>query len=185
MLFSLLKHYLDADTALKVSQSVYCFTASISHGVENCFPRLWGMGISDAIFVHLKVAVYKCLCLHIGYYIYMEASDMTQMQNAMAATAQYPPPPRETYNPESPFYQMCQVSANTMLLKFLHRFNAWELLSTLVNYRAKACIIFPDILGITKYNIVFEILFCKFLYLIICSHELIVFFKCVSTEVTV
>ena len=49
MLFSLLKHYLDADTALKVSQSVYCFTTSISHGVENYFPRLWGVGISAAI----------------------------------------------------------------------------------------------------------------------------------------
>ena len=48
MLLSLLKHYFD--TALKVSQSVYCFTASISHGVENYFPRLWGTGISDAIF---------------------------------------------------------------------------------------------------------------------------------------
>ena len=50
MLFSLLKHYLDTDTALKVSQSVYCFTTSISHGVENYFSRLWGTGISDAIF---------------------------------------------------------------------------------------------------------------------------------------
>ena len=50
MLFSLPKHYLDTDTALKVSQSVYCFTTSISHGVENYFPRLWGTGISDAIF---------------------------------------------------------------------------------------------------------------------------------------
>ena len=50
MLFSLLKHYLDTDTALKVSRSVYCFSASISHGVENYFPRLWGTGISDAIF---------------------------------------------------------------------------------------------------------------------------------------
>ena len=39
------------DTALKVSQSLYCFTTSISHGVENYFPRLWGTGISDAIFV--------------------------------------------------------------------------------------------------------------------------------------
>ena len=53
MLFSLLEHYLDTDTALKVSQSVYCFTTSISHGVENYFPRLWGSGISDAIFVFL------------------------------------------------------------------------------------------------------------------------------------
>ena len=53
MLFSLLKHDLDVyitDTALKVSRSLYCFTASLSHGVENYFPRLWGTGISDAIF---------------------------------------------------------------------------------------------------------------------------------------
>ena len=49
MLFSLLKHYLDTDTAVKVSQSVYCFT-SISHGVENYFPRLSSTGISDTIF---------------------------------------------------------------------------------------------------------------------------------------
>ena len=53
MLFSLLKHYLDTDTALKVSQSVYCFTTSISHGVENYFPRLWGTGSSDAIFLRI------------------------------------------------------------------------------------------------------------------------------------
>ena len=53
MLFSLLKHHLDlniTDTALKVSRSLYCFTTSISHGVENYFPTLWGTGISDAIF---------------------------------------------------------------------------------------------------------------------------------------
>ena len=37
------------DTALKVSQSLYCFTIFICHGVENYFPRLWGTGISDAI----------------------------------------------------------------------------------------------------------------------------------------
>ena len=52
-LFSLLKHYLKLyipDTALKVFRSVYCFTTSISHGVENYFPSLWGSGISDAIF---------------------------------------------------------------------------------------------------------------------------------------
>ena len=36
--------------ALKLSRSLYCFTTSISHDVENCFPRLWGMAISDAIF---------------------------------------------------------------------------------------------------------------------------------------
>ena len=35
--------------ALKVSLSLYCFTSSVSHGVENYFPRLWGMDISDAI----------------------------------------------------------------------------------------------------------------------------------------
>ena len=54
MLSSLLKNYLElyiTDTALKVSRSLYSFTTSISHGVENYFPRLWGTGISDAIFV--------------------------------------------------------------------------------------------------------------------------------------
>ena len=48
-------HHLDlniTDTALKVSHSVYCFT-TISHGVENYFPRLWGTGISDAIFCYV------------------------------------------------------------------------------------------------------------------------------------
>ena len=53
MLFSLRKHSLSlfvADTALKVSRYLYCFTTSISHGIENNFPRLWSTGISDAIF---------------------------------------------------------------------------------------------------------------------------------------
>ena len=59
MLFSLLKHCLDlyiSDTALKVSRSLYCFATSIFHGVENCFPRLWGTGISN-IFVDFKIFV--------------------------------------------------------------------------------------------------------------------------------
>ena len=54
--FYLLKHYLDLsinDTALKVSRPLYCFTASVSDGVENYFPRLWGTGISDAIFSNI------------------------------------------------------------------------------------------------------------------------------------
>ena len=53
LLFSLLKHYLDlyiSDIAVNVSQFLYCYTTSISHGVEKYFPRLWGTGISDAIF---------------------------------------------------------------------------------------------------------------------------------------
>ena len=29
---------------------MYCFTTSISHGVEKYFPRLWGTGISGVIF---------------------------------------------------------------------------------------------------------------------------------------
>ena len=60
MFFSLLKHYLDTDTAQKVSQSVYCFTTSIPHGVENYFPRLWGTGISDAIFCFYPTALKGC-----------------------------------------------------------------------------------------------------------------------------
>ena len=62
MLFSLLKHYLELcinDTALKVTRSFYCFTNSISHGVENYFPRLWGMGLSDAIFKLLLLSKSK------------------------------------------------------------------------------------------------------------------------------
>ena len=39
-----------SDTALKVFRSLYYFTTSICHGVGNYFPRLWGTGISDAIF---------------------------------------------------------------------------------------------------------------------------------------
>ena len=61
MLFFLLKHYLELyiiDTALKVSRSLYCFTTSICHGVENFFPGLWGMGISDAIFIIIILGVW-------------------------------------------------------------------------------------------------------------------------------
>ena len=53
MSFSLLKHYSNlyiTDTTLKVSQSLYCFTTFMSHGVKNYFPRLWDTGISDGIF---------------------------------------------------------------------------------------------------------------------------------------
>ena len=59
MLFSLFKHYLElyiTDTALKVARSLYSFT-TFSHGVESYFPRLWGTGISDAIFVTLDCQV--------------------------------------------------------------------------------------------------------------------------------
>ena len=61
MLFSQLKHYLDlyiSDTALKVFRSLYCFTTSICHCVENYFPRLWGTGLTNAIFVSGVSAVF-------------------------------------------------------------------------------------------------------------------------------
>ena len=64
MLFSLLKHHFDlniTDIALKISRSLYCFTTSISHGVENYFPRLWGTGISDAILYIPYMLVKQCL----------------------------------------------------------------------------------------------------------------------------
>ena len=57
MLFSLLKHYLEVyvtDNALKVSRSLHCIITPVSHGVENYFPRLWGIGISDTIFLFTK-----------------------------------------------------------------------------------------------------------------------------------
>ena len=71
MVFSRNKHYLElyiTDTALKVSRSLYCFTTSISHGVENYFPRLRGTGISDAIFSSLinAVLVSKIVSLDCG-----------------------------------------------------------------------------------------------------------------------
>ena len=74
--YSVLKHYLDlyiTDTALKVSQSLYCFTTSISHGVENYryFPRLWGTDMSDAIFnivtqlyMYLRLLVFYLVVVH-------------------------------------------------------------------------------------------------------------------------
>ena len=43
------------DTAMKVSQSLYCFTTFICRGVENYFPRLWGTGVSDVIFLIQEV----------------------------------------------------------------------------------------------------------------------------------
>ena len=76
MLFSLLKHHFDlniTDTALKVSRSLYCFTTSISHGVQNYFPRLWGTGISDAIFKG-----YSCLQVETVGDVYVLVSGLPQ-----------------------------------------------------------------------------------------------------------
>ena len=67
MLFSLLEHYLHlyiSDTVLKVFRSLYCFTTSIFHGVENYFPRLWGASISDAIFE--IIAKDECLLAYLS-----------------------------------------------------------------------------------------------------------------------
>ena len=46
------------ETTLKVSKSLYCFTTSITHGVENYFPRLVCTGILDAIF--FRVGKHGC-----------------------------------------------------------------------------------------------------------------------------
>ena len=54
-------HYLDTDTALKVSRSVPCSTTSIPHVVENYFPRLWGTDISDAVFFKSFFSRIDCL----------------------------------------------------------------------------------------------------------------------------
>ena len=53
-LFSLLKHYLDlyiTDTAPNVSRSLYSFTTSVSHGVENYFP---GRGVRAFLMIFLQ-----------------------------------------------------------------------------------------------------------------------------------
>ena len=34
--------------------TLYFFTSSISHGVENYVPKLWGTGISDASFIVIQ-----------------------------------------------------------------------------------------------------------------------------------
>ena len=47
---------------------MYCFTTSISHGVEKYFPRLWGTGISDAIFDtqdDVLIDLVLCICLFV------------------------------------------------------------------------------------------------------------------------
>ena len=50
---------------LQVSQSLYCFTTFICHGVENYFPRLWGTGISDAIFSALVKVFINSINKHV------------------------------------------------------------------------------------------------------------------------
>ena len=60
--------------AVKVSWYFYRFISSIFHGVKNCFPRLWGSGIPDAIFSMMtlldleagsKVIISSKLLLHL------------------------------------------------------------------------------------------------------------------------
>ena len=46
--------------------TLYCYTTSISHGVEKYFPRLWGTGISDAIFQNLISSVFKALKIYLS-----------------------------------------------------------------------------------------------------------------------
>ena len=66
MLFSLFKHYLElyiSHAVLNVSRCLYYmyFTTSISYGVENYFPRLWGTGISEAETLMLFSVTVMCL----------------------------------------------------------------------------------------------------------------------------
>ena len=81
-LFSLLKHYLDlyiTDTALKVSRSLYFFTTSIFHGVENFFPRLWGRAslmlflssytFLDAVCFVFALEKVVCLVIYCNTYV--------------------------------------------------------------------------------------------------------------------
>ena len=80
MLFSLLKHYLNlyiSDTALNVSRSLYCFTTTVCHGVENYFPRLWGMGISDAIF---NISYFLSLDFHEFWHSMMNTRLITEVK---------------------------------------------------------------------------------------------------------
>ena len=47
---------------------LYLNITSISHGVENYFPRLWGTGISDVILMYLSMN--QCVVLCEFYCIY-------------------------------------------------------------------------------------------------------------------
>ena len=56
MLFSLLKHYLDlyiTDTVLKVSRSLYCFTTSLSYGVEHYISP--GCGVWPSLMLFYEI----------------------------------------------------------------------------------------------------------------------------------
>ena len=65
------------DTALKVSESLYFFTTFISHGVENYFPRLWGTGISDAIFLSYEwMCISAYLGVQFGVYCHMQCCQL-------------------------------------------------------------------------------------------------------------
>ena len=80
-LFSPFKYNLDlyiTDTVLKVSRSLYCLTTSISHDVENYFPRLCGTGISDATSFTVRqwtikatyISIQTCMKLSSSFLIY-------------------------------------------------------------------------------------------------------------------
>ena len=94
MLFSLLKHYLElfiTDTALKVSISLYCLPTSISHGVENFFPRLCGVRAS-LLFVTPEVKNLHQGCLVSPYrdfiqilLFYFKRHDLDLSQNLMTS----------------------------------------------------------------------------------------------------
>ena len=65
-MFSLLKHYLElyiTDKALKVSPSLYCFTTSISHGVEIISP---GCGVRASLMLFL---LFEDILMFTGLYL--------------------------------------------------------------------------------------------------------------------
>ena len=106
MLFSLLKHYLDTDTALKVSQSVYCFTTSIFHGVDNYFPRLWG---TDAIFPNLLVVAYlgvpagsDFLPVNPSIFLACQTSEKSVCTSGTGATSQFTKSDMDTDTDDEP-----------------------------------------------------------------------------------
>ena len=74
MLFSPFQHYLDlyiTDTALKVSQCLYCFTTSVSHGVETISP---GCGVwAPLVLFFVKKISNETVKLHICNSLHSQA----------------------------------------------------------------------------------------------------------------
>ena len=68
---------------------MYCFTTSISHGVESYFLRLWGTGISDAILNVLKIPLRNTSKVSIDVDMHMHVQCFTKITLFCAGVMSY------------------------------------------------------------------------------------------------